>query len=102
MGARFTFSRQRTPLGPRLLFRTGTHFLIVGFLIGPAGLGVVTEQATGQLLPFLALGLGWVGFQFGLQLDRENLRLFAASYHALAIGQAAITFALFFGWAGRS
>ena len=97
MGAHFTFSRQRTPLGPRLLFRTGTHFLIVGFLIGPAGLGLVTEQATGQLLPFLALGLGWVGFQFGLQLDRENLRLFAASYHALAIGQAAITFALFFG-----
>ena len=101
VGARFSFSTERIPLGPRLLFRTGTHFLILGFLIGPSGLGVVTEEATGQLLPFLALGLGWVGFQFGLQLDRENLRRFAATYHVLAIGQAALTFALFFavGWA---
>ena len=101
MGARFSFSTERIPLGPRLLFRTGTHFLIIGFLIGPAGLGVVTEQATGQLLPFLALGLGWVGFQFGLQLDRENLRRFAATHHALAIGQAVLAFAVFYavGWA---
>lgn len=101
MGARFSFSTERIPLGPRLLFRTGTHFLIIGFLIGPAGLGVVTEQATGQLLPFLALGLGWVGFHFGLQLDRENLRRFAATYHALAIGQAVLAFVVFYavGWA---
>lgn len=58
VGSRFSFLTVRIPLGPRLLFRTGMHFLLIGFLIGPAGLGVVTEEATGQLLPFLALGLG--------------------------------------------
>ena len=100
VGARVSFSTERVTPGPRLLFRTGTHFLIIGFLIGPAGLGVVSAEATGQLFPFLALGLGWVGFHFGLQLDRANLRRFAAVYHGLAIGQAALAFALFFavGW----
>jgi len=99
-GARLSFSAERIPLGPQLLFRTGTHFLVIGFLIGPSGLGVVTDEATGQLLPFLALGLGWVGFDFGLQLDRDNLRRFRASYHAFAIGQAALAFTLFcaVGW----
>jgi len=100
VGARLSFSTERVPLGPRLLFRTGTHFLVIGFVIGPSGLGVVTEEATGELLPFLALGLGWVGFHFGLQLDRDNLRRFRAPFHAFAIGQAALAFTLFFtvGW----
>jgi len=96
VGARLSFSTERVPLGPRLLFRTGTHFLVIGFVIGPSGLGVVTEEATGELLPFLALGLGWVGFHFGLQLDRDHLRRFRAPFHAFAIGQAALAFTLFF------
>jgi hypothetical protein len=97
VGARFSFATESVPLGPRLLFRTGTHFLIIGFLIGPSGLGVVTAEATRQLLPFLALGLGWVGFHFGLQLDRDSLRRFRAPYHVFAIGQAVLAFTLFLG-----
>ncbi len=97
VGARISFSNERVPTGPRLLFRTGTHFLIVGFLIGPTGVGIVTAEATSQFFPFLALGLGWVGFHFGLQLDLRNLRRFPLAYHGLAIGQAVLAFALFFG-----
>ena len=99
LGARFSFSTKSAPPGPRLLLRTGTHFLLVGFLLGPRGLGLLTVDATQGLFPFLALGLGWVGFHFGLQLDRESLRLFPASYFALAMGQAVVTFALFAGGA---
>ena len=97
LGARTSFSTKRVPPGPRLLLRTGTHFLLVGFLLGPAGLGLLTPEATRGLFPFLALGLGWVGFHFGLQLERGSLRLFPASYLALAFGQAVLTFALFAG-----
>ena len=100
LGARFSFSTERVTGGPRLLFRTGIHFLALGFLLGPAGVGLLTEAATAQLVPFLALGLGWVGFHFGLQLDLRSLRRFPLSYHVLAAGQAVLTFGLFLagGW----
>jgi hypothetical protein len=79
LGARFSFSTERVTGGPRLLFRTGIHFLALGFLLGPAGVGLLTEKATAQLVPFLALGLGWVGFHFGLKLDLQSLQRFPLS-----------------------
>ena len=94
-GARFSFSTEKVSPGPRLLFRTGTHFLIVGFLLGPSALDVLTPEATRGLYPFLALGLGWVGFHFGLQLDGESLKLFPPRFFALALGQALLTFVIF-------
>lgn len=95
LGARVSFSTERSGLGPRLLFRTGAHFVVVGFALGPSGLGLLTSEATEQLSPLLALGLGWVGFHFGLQLDRRALGQFTASHHVLAIGQAVLAFVLF-------
>jgi len=107
LGARLSFSTERIPAGPRLLFRTGTHFLVIGFLLGPAALGLLTGEATTQLMPFVALGLGWVGFQFGLQLEWESLRRFPFRYYLVAGGQAALAFLVFYGmgrlglaWAG--
>ena len=97
LGSRLSFSTERIPAGPRLLFRTGTHFLILGFLLGPAGLALLSVESMAGLSPFLALGLGWVGFHFGLQFDRESLALFPWNYHLLAAGQAILTFALFLG-----
>lgn len=97
VGARISFSTQPSRLGPRLLFRTGAHFMLVGFLLGPSALGLLTESATEQLSPLLALGLGWVGFHFGLQLDRRALGQFPAAHHVLALGQAALSFLVFGG-----
>lgn len=97
LGARLSFSTERVPQGPRLLFRTGTHFLVLGFLLGPSGLALLSTEATIGLSPFLALGLGWVGFHFGLQFDRGSLRHFPLTYHVLGAGQSALTFALFLG-----
>jgi Kef-type K+ transport system membrane component KefB len=95
VGARVSFSTEKVSPGPRLLFRTGTHFLLVGFVLGPEALGLLTPEATRGLVPFLALGLGWVGFHFGLQLDAESLRLFPARFFLLAFGQAILTFVIF-------
>ena len=94
LGARFSFSTERISAGPRLLFRTGIHFLLIGMALGPAGLGLLSPYATEQLAPFLALGLGWVGFHFGLQLDRHSLAHFPLPYHLVGIGQAVLSFAL--------
>ena len=107
LGARFSFSTERVPAGPRLLFRTGTHFLFLGLALGPVGLGFLSADAVVQLYPLLGLGLGWVGLLFGLQLDRETLRAFPGPLDVVALGQAALTFVIFTGlalgasrWAG--
>ena len=81
LGARFSFSTVRVPPGPRLVFRTGTHFLLLGFVLGPQLLGLLTEDAVRQLFPLLGMGLGWIGFLFGLQLDHRNLRQFPLGFH---------------------
>ncbi len=107
LGARVTFSTESIPTGPRLLFRTGTHFLAVGILLGPGVLGVVGEEALPGFTPLLALGLGWIGILFGLQLDREHLKEFPLGFPLVALGQGVITLLLFYGvgrmgleWAG--
>jgi hypothetical protein len=102
VGARFSFSALQVPPGPRLVFRTGTHFLLIGFILGPHLLGLLTQEAVRQLFPLLGLGLGWVGFLFGLQLNRRHLRQFPLGFFVLAFGQAILTFLIFLGlgWFG--
>ncbi|HZD05976.1 MAG TPA: cation:proton antiporter, partial [Longimicrobiales bacterium] len=97
LGSRFSFSTRRVPVGPRLLFRTGVHFPVLGYLLGPGGLGLLSGDAVIQLEPLLALGLGWIGLLFGMQLDRDALRQFPMGYHLLALGQAALAYAFFLG-----
>ncbi len=102
LGARFSFSGISVSPGPRLVFRTGTHFLFLGLVLGPHALGLLTEGAIRQLFPLLGLGLGWIGFLFGLQLDRRNLQQFPLVFHILTLGQAVLTFLVFLGagWVG--
>lgn len=97
LGARVSFSTERVPAGPRLLFRTGMHWLLLGWLLGPGRVGLVSAEALEGLRPLLAVGLGWVGLLFGMQLDRRHLRQFPPGYHLLALGQALLTFLLFSG-----
>jgi Kef-type K+ transport system membrane component KefB len=107
VGARFSFARPGTPLGWRFFFVAGTHFLFIGMLLGPHVLGLLTADVLDQFYPLLALGLGWVGLLFGLQLDRHQLALLTPRLVALALLQAAFAFLLFlgvgllaFGWRG--
>ncbi len=93
VGARFSFSTVNIAAGPRLLFRTGTHFIVIGFVLGPSVLNMVTREALEHLFPFFALGFGWVGFLFGMQLERDTVRAFAAHLHRFAVGQALLAFA---------
>ncbi len=97
LGARFSFSNAPVASGPRLLFRTGIHFLFMGFVLGPSVLGFLDAEAALQLRPLLELGMGWVGLLFGLQLDRRALSRFPSAFIVAATAQAAGAFALFLG-----
>ncbi len=94
LGARFAFDPARSPLGPRLVLATGSHFVLVGVLLGPV-LGLLTYDVIGRLEPFMALGLGWIGLLFGLQLDRRQLRQFPPAFLFFTLLQAAIAFVVF-------
>lgn len=96
LGSQLAFDPERTPLGPRLLLATGSHFLLLGLLLGPV-LGLLTLEVIGQLEALFALGLGWIGLLFGLQLDRAQLAQFPTSYLLFAVAQALVTFAIFAG-----
>ena len=61
--------------------------------MGPSVLGLVTREALEHLFPFFALGFGWVGFLFGMQLERDTVRAFAGHLHRFAAGQALLAFA---------
>ena len=97
LGARFSFSSDSVPAGPRLLFRTGIHFLAIGFFLGPGGLEVLTEEASRQLTPLLGLGLGWIGLQFGFQLDQKSLSHFPRTFVWVATIQAVVAFFVVLG-----
>lgn len=98
LGSRFAFDPERAPLGPRLLLATGSHFLLLGLLLGP-GLGLLTLEVIGQLESLFALGLGWIGLLFGLQLDRSQLSQFPPAYLLFTFAQAGVAFAFFAGLA---
>ena len=97
LGARFGFRSQRASLGFRLFVSSGSHFVLIGFLLGPHVAGLITDSVTRSLAPFIALGLGWIGLLFGLQFDRSDLRMFSRGEHGLVLGEAVVTWAVLAG-----
>lgn len=97
LGARFGFREERGPLGLRLLLATGTHFLVLGYLLGPQALGLFTPELLDTLSPVIMLGLGWIGLLFGLQFEVPALRGFRADEHVATFGQAVVAFAVLAG-----
>ncbi|HUH13233.1 MAG TPA: cation:proton antiporter [Longimicrobiales bacterium] len=95
-GARISFGAGG-PLVRRLPLSAGMHLLFLGFILGTHVLGLLTREVIDQLYPFLALGLGWIGLLFGLQLDRRHLREFPRAFLWLALAQALVTFGVFWG-----
>jgi len=99
-GSRRVLFARRVPLGARLIFLTGTEFLVVGMLLGERFIGLIDSEALAGLSPFAAVGLGWLGLLFGLQFDYRALKTLPGSYFSASIFQSLFTlfavFALFF------
>ena len=97
-GARLSFTTSVMPLGARFLFVAGTHFLFIGYLLGPV-VGLLSRETIAQFFPLLALGLAWVGLLFGLQLEMRQLRKFPARFTVAAMLQGVVAFVVFFALA---
>ena len=97
VGARLTFLNRRLPLGFRSILLTGTEYIFIGLLLGEAGMGIL-DKATLQLHdPFLILGLTWIGFMFGLQFERRQLKKILTHIFFIAFTQSLITYILVTG-----
>ncbi len=64
----------------RIRFPTVTSYMLLGLLVGPSALGVLTEGVIGELQIVLDIALGLIMFHVGGQLDfgrrgRERIRL---------------------------
>ena len=94
LGAQLTFTQRPVPLGPRIIIAIGGPFVVLGFLLGPHLTNLLSRETVDLLTPLLALGLGWIGLLFGLQLDRDHLRQFPRFYLVLAWLQAVVAFAV--------
>ncbi|MGE0488101.1 MAG: cation:proton antiporter [Vulcanimicrobiota bacterium] len=79
-------------LSVRLLARTGILFLLLGAVIGPNGLRLLDPDVLEQLGPIVVLGLGWIGFLYGIHLEYRWLRRFASGLFLTALGESAFTF----------
>lgn len=60
---------------------SGVFYIILGYLIGPKILRLVTESVFHELNILFSLVLGWSGFLTGLQLSLKGLRRFPGKYY---------------------
>ena len=92
VGSRRAFVPGKLPLGVQAFF-TGVEFIIIGLLLGSQGLNVIDEATLELLRPFVCVILGWVGFLFGLQFDRQTVRNLPGGYVAMSAVEGVVTLA---------
>ena len=94
LGARFI--ARGTSLSPvNYFFYSGFIYIFLGLSLGRSGLEVLSPSILTGLTPLISLGLGWVGFLFGFQLETKYLKRFPGKYISLSFLQ--YLFVLLFG-----
>jgi len=91
VGQRRTFTRLHLPQGARLIYLTGTEFILVGVALGDTLIGFLDAETIGSLIPLFSLGLGVIGLIFGMQLDLSKIRRFPGRHLSMAGIQAVVT-----------
>jgi Kef-type K+ transport system membrane component KefB len=84
------FGRVRAWGQERFFYLTGEEFLLLGLALGPLGANLIDAGTLAMLDPFLGLGLGYVGFAFGMQFRVEDLLRVPGRYYA-ATGLQSLT-----------
>jgi len=83
LGSRFLFKKRFfSPVS--YFFLSGIIYIFLGLFLGKKGLNVLSPEVLRSLSPLLNLGLGWVGFLFGFQLEYKYIRRFPKRYIGLS------------------
>jgi hypothetical protein len=89
-GSRFLFKRKRLFLPLSYFFLSGLIYVFLGLSLGKSGLNVLSPAVLEGLKPLISLGLGWIGFIFGFQLEYKYLRRFPQNYVGLSLLQSLV------------
>lgn len=93
LGARFI--AKKASFSPvNYFFYSGFIYIFLGLSLGSRGLDVLTPPILTGLTPLISLGLGWVGFLFGFQLETKYLKRFPRKYINLSFLQFFVVFFL--------
>jgi Kef-type K+ transport system membrane component KefB len=91
LGARFI--TKRTTLSPvNYFFYSGFIYIFLGLSLGHSGWDILSSSILTGLTPLIDLGLGWVGFLFGFQLETKYLKRFPRKYISLSFLQFGFVF----------
>lgn len=78
----------------RYLFVSGIEYIVLGILLGPHVPGIHAFENVEALSPIIALGVGWVGLVYGLDLNARELVEARDSSAWLGTIEATLTLAL--------
>lgn len=93
LGARFITKRKAfSPVN--YFFSSGLIYIFLGLSLGRSGFNILSPSVLTGLTPLISLGLGWVGFLFGFQLEAKYLRRFPRKYKSLSFVQFLFVFLL--------
>jgi hypothetical protein len=92
VGSRRAFVSGKLPFAVQTLF-TGTEFILIGLLLGSDFMNVIDDTTLELLRPFVCVILGWVGFLFGLQFDRQTVRNLPSGFVAMSAIEGVVTLA---------
>ena len=93
LGARFI--TKRTSFSPvNYFFYSGFIYIFLGLSLGRSGLDILKPSILTGLTPLIGLGLGWVGFLFGFQLETKYLKRFPKKFIGLSFSQFLVVFTL--------
>ncbi len=95
-GERISFSGRKFPGSLNIFFLTGTEYLLIGLVLGPAVIDMVTSEVVRGMYPFIGLGLGWLGLLYGIHFNFRKLLKFPRGYLSSSISQSMFTFTFIF------
>jgi len=84
LGSRFIRRGKRSFSPFTFLFHSGLLYVLFGLYLGRHGSNVLSEEILRSFRPLIALGLGWVGFLFGFQLEYRYVKRFPRKYVGLS------------------
>jgi hypothetical protein len=96
IGERLSFSGKKIPGSLNIFFLTGTEFLLIGLVLGPYLINMITLNVISGMNPFIGLGLGWLGLLYGIHFNFRKLLKLPRNYILSSISQSLFTFLLIF------
>ena len=76
----------------KVVLYSGSLNLVIGYLIGPHFLGLLSDEIISKIYVLLGLVLGWAGFLIGLQVRASELKRFQSTYYLYSVLNFLLTF----------